>query len=101
MLKSKATEDIDMPIAELAKFNEKIFYDPTIAPDEFALLGNPNLYHITQQELTAVLEKHFKADKSSGFSSMPLHLLRHMGPAGIQCLTLLFNKSAIEQLPPT
>ena len=32
---------------------------------------------------------------------MPLHLLRHMGPEGIKCLTLLFNKSAIDQLPPT
>jgi hypothetical protein len=101
MLKSKATKDIDMPIATLAKFNESIFYDDTIAPDEFTPLTSPNLHHITQPELTAVLEKHFKADKSSGFSLMPLHLLKHMGPEGIKCLALLFNKSAVEQLPPT
>jgi hypothetical protein len=32
---------------------------------------------------------------------MPLHVLKHMGSAGIQCLTSLFNKCAIEQLAPT
>jgi hypothetical protein len=32
---------------------------------------------------------------------MPLHILKYMGPAGVQCLTHLFNKSAIEQLPPS
>ena len=85
----------------LAKFNESIFYDATITPDEFAPLASPIAHHITQQEITAVLDKHFKAEKSSGFSSMPLHLLKHLGPAGIQCLALLFNESAIKQLPPT
>ena len=32
---------------------------------------------------------------------MPLHLLKHMGSAGIECLTKLLNCSAIDQLPPT
>jgi hypothetical protein len=68
MLKSKAMRDIEMPIATLVKFNESIFYDATIAPDEFAPLANPTLHHITHQELTTVLAKHFKAEKSTGFS---------------------------------
>jgi hypothetical protein len=32
---------------------------------------------------------------------MPLHLLKHMGPAGTACLAHLLNASAIDQLPPT
>jgi hypothetical protein len=89
-----------MPMATFAKFNEGIFYDDAIPPDNFTPLITPTHHHITKVELSAVLEKHFKAEKSTGFSAMPLHLLKHMGPAGVQCLATLFNKSAIDQLPP-
>ena len=41
MLKSKATRDLDLPVATLVKFNESIFYDATITPDEFAPLTTP------------------------------------------------------------
>ena len=100
MLKSRATRDIDLPMTTFAKFNEDIFYDASINPDVFAPLTNPTLHHITPAELTAVLEKHCKAEKSTGFSAMPLHLLKYMGPAGVQCLATLFNRSAIDQLSP-
>ena len=72
-----------MPMAKFAKFNEGIFYDASIPPDEFTPLATPTHHHITQAELSAVLEKHFKADKSTGFSAMPLHLLKFMVPAGV------------------
>jgi hypothetical protein len=48
-----------------------------------------------------VLALHFKADKSSGLSQLPLQLLKHMGQTGIRCLARLFNSSAIDQLAPT
>ena len=59
------------------------------------------MQHIDAFELGSVLSLNFKADKSSGLSQMPLHLLKHMGPAGIECLATLLNSSAIDQLPPT
>jgi hypothetical protein len=89
-----------MPMATFAKFNEGIFYDDAIPPDDFTPLLTPTHHHITQVELSAVLETHFKAEKSTGFSAMPLHLLKHMGPAGVECLATLLNKTAIDQLPP-
>ena len=90
-----------MPTATFAKFNEGVFYDETIPPDSYTPLTCPTHHHITTAELSAVLEHNFKADKSTGFSSMPLHLLKHMGLTGVQCLTSLLNSCAIEQLPPT
>jgi hypothetical protein len=101
MLKQTTQRDVVMPIATFVKFNEEIFYDATITPDEFTPLGSPYHHHITDAELSSVLEKNFKAEKSTGFSSMPLHILKHMGQTGIKCLTTLLNRSAIEQLPPT
>jgi hypothetical protein len=57
--------------------------------------------HISPGELASVLSLHFKAEKSSGLSQMPLHLLKHLGPAGIECMARLLNKSAIDQLAPS
>ena len=54
-----------MPMATFAKFNEGIFYDDAIPPDDFTPLITPTHHHITQVELSAVLEKHFKAEKKS------------------------------------
>ena len=72
LLRSKATQDIDMTIEEFIKFNESIFYDSTIAEDTFSPLADPRPHHITPAELTHILTHHFKADKSSGLSPMPL-----------------------------
>jgi hypothetical protein len=96
MLKSKATREMAISTAEFIKFNAKIFYDPKIAPDEFTPLLNPTPMYITGRELRSVLALHFKADKSSGLSQMPVHLLKHMGCAGTECLATLYNKSAID-----
>ncbi len=72
LLRSKATQDIDLPIEEFAKFNESIFYDSTIARETLSPLADPRPHHTTPAELTHVLTHHFKADKSSGLSPMPL-----------------------------
>ena len=34
-------------------------------------------------------------------SKVPLQLLKHLGPAGVQCMASFLNESAVEQLPPT
>jgi hypothetical protein len=101
MLKQAKNRDVAMPMATFAKFNEGIFHDETITPDVFTPLTAPGRQHITTAELSSVLEENFKTEKSTGFSPMPLHLLKHMGLTGVKCLTTLLNRSAIDQLPPS
>ena len=55
---------------------------------------------ITAEELAHTLRNHFKADKSSGASPLPLQLLKHLAPEAHDSLTHLLNDSAISQLPP-
>ena len=40
MLKSKAMNGTPMPTVDFMKYNESIFYDSTIAPEEFTPLIN-------------------------------------------------------------
>ena len=47
-----------------------------------------------------MLVSHFKANKSSGLSPLPLQLLKHMGRAGVEGLAQFLNASAIAQLAP-
>jgi hypothetical protein len=42
MLKQAKNRDVAMPMATFAKFNEGIFYDETITPDEFTPLTAPS-----------------------------------------------------------
>ena len=72
MLKSKANKELELPIAQFIKFNESIFYDANIPPDEYTPLSHTPHHYITPEELTNILSHHFKADKSSGMSKMPL-----------------------------
>jgi hypothetical protein len=48
-----------------------------------------------------VLKNHFKANKSSGMSKMPLQLLKHLGTTGVESMAEFLNASAIDQLSPT
>jgi hypothetical protein len=59
-------------MAEFKKFNDSIFYDESIPQDAYTPLSNAQTQHITPPELTYILAQHFKAEKSSGLSSMPL-----------------------------
>ena len=68
--------------------------------DAFNPLTDPTAHHISAKELTTIINHHFKATKSSGLSNMPLQLLKHLGPQGVQCITTFLNDSAIDQLPP-
>ena len=101
MLRQKATKEMALSTVEFVKFNEKIFFDASIAEDEFTPLSAAPKFHISAGELESMLAQNFKTDKSSGLSDMPLHILKHMGPAGLECLAHLYNRSAIDQLAPT
>jgi hypothetical protein len=68
MLKSKAMNDTAMPTVDFVKHNESIFYDSTIAPDEFTPLSERGPQYITRMELQSVINLNFKTDKSSGLS---------------------------------
>ncbi len=51
-------------------------------------------------ELGEVLERYFKANKSSGLSPLPLQLLKHLGAGGVVGLCTFLNNSAVRQLAP-
>jgi hypothetical protein len=100
MLKRKVSEQTELPLHTFQKFNEKIFLDESIPPDTFTPLTDTTGNFITQKELTTVLQHHFKANKSSGLSKMPLQLLKHLGTPGVECMADFLNASAITKLPP-
>ena len=72
MLKAKGNKELELPMGEFIKFNEPILYDANIPPDEYTPLSHAPHHNITPEELTNILSHHFKADKSSGMSKMPL-----------------------------
>ena len=43
-----------------------------------------------------VIKNHFKANKSSGMSKMPLELLKHLGTTGVESMANFLNTSAID-----
>ena len=51
--------------------------------------------------MAEVQQTHFKANKSSGLSPMPLQCLKFMGLEGTQVLAEFFNCSAIDQVAPS
>jgi hypothetical protein len=72
MLKRKNDEKAEISLQTFQKFNESIFYDATIPPDKFTPLTDVKANYITKEELTTVLQHHFKDNKSSGLSKLPL-----------------------------
>jgi hypothetical protein len=72
MLKRKEEGNAELAPQTFQKHNENIFYNADIPPDAFTPLRNDAANFITQAELTSVIHHHFKANKSSGLSKMPL-----------------------------
>jgi hypothetical protein len=96
MLKQKGNDTSELSLARFQQFNEDIFFDHTIQPDAFTPLLDAADNHISKAELNDVLQHHFKANKSSGLSKLPLQLLKHLGPEGIQCMATFLNASAVD-----
>jgi hypothetical protein len=59
MIKNHESQAAELPLEELAKYNERIFFDATIPTDEFSPLKQPQANHISPAELTGVLEHKF------------------------------------------
>jgi hypothetical protein len=83
-----------------ATFNQQLFHDPTIPPDTFKPLEDPTPHLITPEELIHVTRHHFRANKSSGLSPLPLQILKHLGPKAAAPLATFLNSSAITAEPP-
>ena len=96
MLKQKGNDISELSLECFQKFNEEIFFDHTIQPDAFTPLMDAAGNHISKAELNEVLQHHFKANKSSGLSKLPLQLLKHLGPEGVQCMATFLNASAVD-----
>ena len=95
MLKRKEGDNTELDPHTFQKYNKSIFYNADIPMDEFTPLKNDAENYITPAELINVLHHHFKANKSSGLSKMPLEILKHLGPPGVTCMTTFLNESAI------
>ena len=99
-VKRQVQEESAIDMAEFARFNQALFLDPAAPVDTHHPLAHPEEHHITPEELEHTLAFHFKANKSSGFSPMPLQVLKHMGGEGVRVLADFLSKSAIDQLAP-
>lgn len=83
MLKQKDDSPIEVPLEKFTQFNKDIFFDANISPDIYTPLANADHHHITAEELTDILDHHYKASKSRGLSKMPPQLLKFLGTPGI------------------
>lgn len=99
MLKRRA-KDAQLDPALFAKYNQRLFYDPTAQPDTYTPLDDARSSWITAEELRLTIRDHFKANKSSGASPLPLQLLKHIGEPALDALAHFLNDSAISQLAP-
>jgi hypothetical protein len=77
-----------------------LFYDEKLPVDTFHLPEDIATAKITAKEVQNVLKSHFKAQKSTGLSNLPLQCLKWIGTQTHQTIADFLNKSAIEQLAP-
>ena len=73
-----------------------MYYDDNISADVFVVPDNIHNAKITTTEVKQVLESHFKANKSTGLSQLPLQCLKWIHSEALPTITDFLNKSAIE-----
>jgi hypothetical protein len=100
MLKPVHSTNLDLPTAALANLNESIFFDATIQEDEYRTINDKSEQYISTEEVKHIIQHHFRANKSSGLSQMPLQLIKHLGTTGIEQVTKFLNVTAIDNKPP-
>ena len=61
-----------MTAEAIAEFNEKLYYNEDLPVDQFQLPEDIDNAQITALEVKNVLTSHFKANKSTGLSNLPL-----------------------------
>jgi hypothetical protein len=95
MFKKSDPNTTNIDKTAFASFNQQLFHDPTIPPATFEPLEDPTPHLITPEEIIHVTKHHFRANKSSGLSPLPLQLLKHIGPTAAAPLAHFLNTSAI------
>ena len=73
-----------------------MYYDDNISADVFVVPDNIDNAKITTTEVKQVLESHFKANKSTGLSQLPLQCLKWINAEVLPTITDFLNKSSIE-----
>ena len=99
-LLKRRTDSNQLDPARFAAFNQGLFHNPEAEEFAFTPLADAPRQWITVDELSEVLRDHFRADKSSGNSDLPLQLLKHLAAPARDSLTHLLNDSVIAQLAP-
>ena len=87
-------------MVSFAEFNQRLFHDPSIPEATHIPLDSPDSQAVTVFELKEVLSQHFKANKSSGSSYMPLQVLKFLGRKNFKTLAHFLTDSSIRQVAP-
>ena len=72
-----------------------MYYNEDIPVDHFKLPEDMQTAEITADEVKHVLAYHFKANKSTGLSALPLQCLKWMHAGAHPIIADFLNKSAI------
>ncbi len=101
MLKKPSTGSTHVPNPEeFAAYNKALYWDPSAPPTTSPPLHDPQAQSIMAEELGLVLQSHFKANKSSGWSTMPLQLLKYIREDDTPILADFLTDTAITREPP-
>jgi hypothetical protein len=100
MFKKNDPNNTQIDPTAFATFNQQLFHDPTIPPDTFKPLDNPEDNQITAEEIINTTKHHFRANKSSGLSPLPLQILKHFGSNAAAPLAHFLNTSALTSEAP-
>ena len=72
MLRSTTAGSTDISAKKFAEHNQRLYYNGEVAEDQFEQLEDAETTKVTAEEVEHVLAHHFKANKSTGLSVMPL-----------------------------
>jgi hypothetical protein len=95
MLKNKAST-LGISTQQFATFNEQLYCNPDLPQDEFHLPEDMSAAKITTDEVKTVIDSHFKANKSTGLSTMPTQCIKWLSSAAYPTIAEFLNNSAIE-----
>jgi hypothetical protein len=73
-----------------------LYFDEHIPGDSFTVPTDIDNAKITAMEVKNVLQSHFRANKSTGLSCLPLQCLKWMRTQAHPAIADFLNKSAIE-----
>ena len=100
LLKRGKSAATSLDLSKFAEFNQRLFADVDAEPESFRRPRDIESAAIKPEELQNVLLHHFKANRSSGLSAMPLQLLKHLNGGCMQEMADFLTNSAIRQLAP-